>query len=100
MKMKKCVLCVFDGSLRLWQDDMLLDTGCEVRMKLGDGTAYITDLDVPTMRRSDALHHSTEEEKGHWIIGDPTDVDLGRKLLRSVSSTAWSSRPLRVVLRL
>lgn len=76
MKMKKRVLCVFDGQRRLWKDDMMLDTDYEVRMKLSDGKAYVTDLDVQSMRRADAFHHSTEEEKGPWIADDLTGMDL------------------------
>jgi len=76
MKMKKRVLCVFDGPRRLWKDDMMLDTDYEVRMKLGDDKAYVTDLDVQTMNRADAFHNSTEEEKGPWVADDLTGMDL------------------------
>ncbi|KAF8864232.1 hypothetical protein BDZ45DRAFT_614494 [Acephala macrosclerotiorum] len=76
MKMKKRVLCVFDGPRRLWKDDMMLDTDYEVRMKLSDEKAYVTDLDVQTMRRAEAFHESTEEEKGPWIADDLTGMDL------------------------
>jgi hypothetical protein len=76
MKMKKRVLCVFDGPRRLWKDDMMLDMDYEVRMKLSDGKAYVTDLDVQTMRRADAFHEATEEEKGPWIADDLTGLDL------------------------
>ncbi|KAL8886578.1 MAG: hypothetical protein Q9215_005741 [Flavoplaca cf. flavocitrina] len=67
MKMKKRVLCVYDGPRRLWKDDMMLDSEFEVRMRLGDGGAYVTDLDVNTLKRADALHNATEEEKGPWM---------------------------------
>ncbi|EKD11912.1 c2h2 finger domain containing protein [Drepanopeziza brunnea f. sp. 'multigermtubi' MB_m1] len=76
MKMKKRVLCVFDGPRRLWKDDMMLNTDYEVRMKLQDEKAYVTDLDVQTMRRADAFHHSTAEEKGPWVSDDLTGMDL------------------------
>lgn len=76
MKMKKRVLCVFDGPRRLWKDDMMLDTDYEVRMKLNNEKAYVTDLDVQTMRRADAFHNSTEEEKGPWLSDDLQGVDL------------------------
>jgi hypothetical protein len=68
MKMKKRVLCVYDGPRRLWKDDMMLDSEFEVRMHLpgGDGKAYITDLDVQTMKRAEALHGATEDERGPW----------------------------------
>ncbi|KAL9038469.1 MAG: hypothetical protein Q9180_003118 [Flavoplaca navasiana] len=70
MKMKKRVLCVYDGPRRLWKDDMMLDSEFEVRMRLGDGGAYVTDLDVNTLKRADALHNATEEEKGPWVPED------------------------------
>ncbi|EMC94831.1 hypothetical protein BAUCODRAFT_49290, partial [Baudoinia panamericana UAMH 10762] len=70
MRMKKRVLCVYDGQRRLWKDDMMLDADHEVRIPLhgvGDGRAWITDLDVQTLRRAEGLHNATEEEKGPWI---------------------------------
>lgn len=70
MKMKKRVLCVYDGQRRLWKDDMMLDSELEVRVKLADGKSYVTDLDVETMKRAEALHNMTEEEKGPWIQED------------------------------
>ena len=85
MKMKKRVLTVFDGPRRLWKDDMMLDTDYEVRLKLGDEKAYITDLDVQTMRRADAFHNATKEEKGPWIADDLTGVDL-EKLMNGEGS--------------
>ena len=66
MKMKKRVLCVYDGARRLWKDDMMLDNDFEVRMHLGDGESYVTDLDVQTVKRAEALHDATEDEKGPW----------------------------------
>jgi hypothetical protein len=78
MKVKKRVLTVFDGPRRLWKDDMMLDTGYEVRIKLGDDKAYVTDLDIQTMRRAEAFHGATEEEKGPWISDDLTGIDLER----------------------
>lgn len=77
MKMKKRVMCVFDGPRRLWKDDMMLDTDYEVRMKLqGDERAYVTDLDVQTMRRAEGFHGASEEEKGPWVSDDLTTADL------------------------
>ena len=67
MKMKKRVLCVYDGPRRLWKDDMMLDNEFEVRMRTGNGSTYVTDLDVETMKRTEAFHNATEEEKGPWI---------------------------------
>lgn len=74
MKMKKRVLCVYDGSRRLWKDDMMLNSEFEVRMRLGDGKSYITDLDVETVKRAEALHNATEEEKGPWVQGNDVDI--------------------------
>ncbi|MCJ1331594.1 hypothetical protein MMC10_008285 [Thelotrema lepadinum] len=67
MKMKKRVLCVYEGERRLWKDEMMLDNDFQVRMPLGRGTdAYVTDLDYQTVERAKALHNATEEEKGPW----------------------------------
>ncbi|EKG18310.1 Zinc finger C2H2-type/integrase DNA-binding protein [Macrophomina phaseolina MS6] len=82
MKMKKRVLCVYDGPRRLWKDDMMLDQEFEVRMKLpgGDGKQWVTDLDVQTLKRAEALHSMPEEDKGQpkWdnvIGGAPMSYD-------------------------
>ena len=72
MKMKKRVLCVFDGPRRLCKDDMMLDNEFEVRMRLGEGNSYVTDLDVNTIKRANAFHEATEEEKG--IYSEEVDV--------------------------
>lgn len=66
MKMKKRVLCVFDGDRRLWKDDMMLSADFEIRVPVGpEGSgAYVTDLDVQTLRRSQGIHGATEEERG------------------------------------
>ncbi|KAI9776946.1 MAG: hypothetical protein M1839_009188 [Geoglossum umbratile] len=69
MPMKKRGLYVFDGPRRLCKDDMMLSTEYEVRMPLQDGK-YFTDLDDLTVRRAEAFHDATEEEKG------PGDVDI------------------------
>ncbi|KAK4574325.1 hypothetical protein LTR86_002087 [Recurvomyces mirabilis] len=73
MKMKKRVLCVYDGQRRLWKDDMMLDADHEVRIPLpgaGDGRAWVTDLDVQTVARAEGVLNATEEEKGPWIPED------------------------------
>ncbi|KIW23149.1 uncharacterized protein PV07_11371 [Cladophialophora immunda] len=72
MRMKKRVLCVYDGQRRLWKDDMMLHNEFEVRMTLPDGKSYVTDLDVETLKRAEAFHSATAEEKGPWI---PTTED-------------------------
>lgn len=72
MTMRKRVLTVFDGPRRLAKDDMLLSTEHEVRVKLGDGRGYVTDLDVQTLKRAEGFHGATEEEKGPWVSDDLT----------------------------
>jgi hypothetical protein len=69
MKMRKRVLCVYDGERRLWKDDMMLNNEFEVRMNLADGKSYVTDLDVETLKRADAIHGATEEERGEEVQG-------------------------------
>jgi len=73
MKMKKRVLCVFDGQRRLLKDDMMLNGDHEVRIPLPNPEnerAWVTDLDVQTLRRAEGMHNATEEEKGPWINDD------------------------------
>ena len=79
MKMKKRVLCVYDGQRRLCKDEMMLDSAFEVRMKLGGAggvgengrgggeARWVTDLDVATLERAEAFLDATEEEKGPWV---------------------------------
>lgn len=88
MKMKKRVLCVYDGQRRLWKDDMMLDSKHEVRVPLpgvGDGRAWVTDLDVQTMRRVQGVQGATEEERGPWlpdcVVGGVEDVDDLERLM-------------------
>lgn len=75
MKTKKRVLCVFDGQRRLWKDEMMLNNEFEVRLRLparSDGTnrdAYITDLDVETVKRAEGALNSTDDERGPWLNG-------------------------------
>jgi hypothetical protein len=76
MTMKKRVMAVFDGPRRLAKDDMMLSTDHEVRIKLSDGKAYVTDLDVQTLKRAEAFHNATDEEKGQWLSDDPTEEQL------------------------
>jgi len=79
MTQKKRVLTVFDGPRRLAKDDMMLSTEHEVRVKLSD-RAYVTDLDVNTMRRVEGFHNATPQEKGIWISDDPTEEDMARMI--------------------
>jgi hypothetical protein len=120
-RMKKRVLCVYDGRRRLCKDDMMLDSEFEVRVPLasssssappefgGDrqdddedeggeagisgarspavaqsaaaGAAYVTDLDVQTVRRAEAIFSATEEERGPWIPDNILDMDLNDDIL-------------------
>jgi hypothetical protein len=76
MTMKKRVMAVFDGPRRLAKDDMMLSTEHEVRVKLSDGTSYVTDLDVQTLKRAEGFLGATDEEKGPWISDDPTEAEI------------------------
>ncbi|KAJ5664641.1 hypothetical protein N7462_011454 [Penicillium macrosclerotiorum] len=88
MKTKKRVLCVFDGPRRLWKDEMMLNNEFEVRLRLpggaGDGTlrdAYVTDLDVETMKRVEGVHSANEEERGPWLDSPSTHL-MGQSAMR------------------
>jgi len=75
MKMKKRVMCAFDGQRRLWKDDMMLSTDYEVRIPASDKKSYVTDLDVQALRRSEAFLDATNEEKGLYEEGiDPVNL--------------------------
>lgn len=76
MTMKKRIMAVFDGGRRLAKDDLMLSTDREVRLKLSDGKAYVTDLDVQTMKRAEGFLNATEDEKGPWISDDPTEEQI------------------------
>lgn len=72
MKMKRRLLCLYDGPRRLWKDEMMLDNEFEVRLKLprddnADRDAYVTDLDIETLKRAQGVLNATDEEKGPWI---------------------------------
>jgi tetratricopeptide (TPR) repeat protein len=81
-KMKKRVMCAFDGHRRLWKDDMMLSTDYEVRIPLSDGKSYVTDLDVQTLKRAEAFLNATEEEKGPY----QDEMDLGKLMAIGLSS--------------
>ena len=76
MKMRKRVLCAYDGERRLCKDDMMLNNEFEVRMNLLDGKSYVTDLDVETLKRAGAFHGATEEEKGPWLKDEVQGFNL------------------------
>ncbi|KAK7420004.1 hypothetical protein QQX98_003010 [Neonectria punicea] len=88
MTMKKRVMAVFDGPRRLAKDDMMLSTDHEVRIKLSDGNAYVTDLDVQTLKRAEGFLGATDEEKGPWISDDPTGDQLEEMQMMLDSKTA------------
>lgn len=78
MKMKKRVICVFDGQRRLLKDDMMLNGDHEVRIPLSTAEnerGWVTDLDVQTLRRAEGMHNATEEEKGPWINEDDDELE-------------------------
>jgi hypothetical protein len=67
MTMKKRGLYVFDGSRRLWKDDMMMPREVEVRVEEFSNGTFSTDLDVLTISKAEAVHNSTEEEKGPYL---------------------------------
>jgi hypothetical protein len=79
MKMKKRVLCIYDGERRLCKDDMMLNDEFEVRVQLphtGDERpSYITDLDIQTLQRAEAIFSATEEERGPWVPDNILDSE-------------------------
>jgi len=84
MNTKKRVLCVFNGKRPMWKDEMMLGNEYEVRLTLpggaGDGThreAYVTDLDIETLKRADGVLNATEEERGPWMGGSSNRL-IGR----------------------
>lgn len=63
---------------------MMLNNDFEVRLRLpggaGDGTnrdAYVTDLDVETMKRAEGVLNASEEERGPWTDG-PSSYLMGQ----------------------
>ncbi|OGM40903.1 C2H2 finger domain protein [Aspergillus bombycis] len=81
INIRKRVLCVFDGQRRLLKDEMMLKNEHEVRVKLpggtGDGTnreAYVTDLDVQTLKRAEGILSATAEERGPWLDGPSSQM--------------------------
>ncbi|KAJ5899898.1 hypothetical protein N7495_004642 [Penicillium taxi] len=70
IKTKKRVLCVFNGSRRLWKDEMRLNNEFEVRLRFpGDDAreTYVTDLDIMTLKRAEGVLSTNDEERGPWI---------------------------------
>ncbi|KAI5288370.1 hypothetical protein KEM52_001186, partial [Ascosphaera acerosa] len=88
LRAKRRVLNVFDGPRRLGRDDMMFDNSLEVRINLPHTDprgreVYVTDLDVATVNRSEALLDATEEEKGPWM---PDPINDHRLIGRSYVS--------------
>jgi hypothetical protein len=77
--MKKRVMVCYDGPRRLVKDEMMLDRSNEVRLAYNDGQNYVTDLDIETMKRAEAFHGASEEERGPYVPEDdyspPVDID-------------------------
>lgn len=76
MTMKKRIMTVFDGPRRLAKDDIMLSTDHEVRLKLSDEKAWVTDLDVQTLKRAEGFHNASDDEKGPWVSDDPTEEQI------------------------
>ncbi|KAL1389810.1 hypothetical protein HDK64DRAFT_287050 [Phyllosticta capitalensis] len=100
MRMKKRVLCVYDGQRRLWKDDMMLNQDLEVRITLpGTGPdgkkMWVTDLDVQTLKRAEALHSMPEADKGEnrWdnVVGYGDEDDAATPTPATLSMLPPSS---------
>jgi hypothetical protein len=78
MQMKKRVLCVHDGERRLWKDGMMMHDEFEVRMDFPDGKPYVTDLDIETLKRTEAFHNATEARNGPWVEYEANGFDQGK----------------------
>ena len=81
MKMKKRVLCVFDGQRRLWKDEIMLNNSQfdGVKLKLPADNyrdAYITDLDLETMKRAEGIFSASQEERGPWPVEQQQMMEL------------------------
>jgi len=75
MKMKKRVVCVYDGPRRLWKDEMMLDKDYEVKLTFDEaGDDFVTDLDYQTLKRVNALHEATPAEKGPWRPDEDEEI--------------------------
>ncbi|KAM3562117.1 hypothetical protein MY1884_002023 [Beauveria asiatica] len=53
---------------------MTLKKRIMVRLKLSEGTAYVTDLVVQTMKRAEFFLNATEDEKGPCTSDNLTEV--------------------------
>lgn len=85
MTVRKRAVFVHDGPRRLWKDDMMLSTEDQIQEPLANdpmtGEArWLTALDHYTMKRTEAIHNATEEEKGEWRDEDGNLVKLDELL--------------------
>jgi len=69
LNLKKRVLCVFDGTRRLWKDEMMMNQEYEVRMDMPDGQGWVNQVDVESLHRAEAVANATEEERTMWTGG-------------------------------
>jgi hypothetical protein len=63
LSLKKRVTAVFEGPVRLARDEIVLSRDLEVRLKLADGVSYVTDLDVMTLNRAEAIFAGPDEQQ-------------------------------------
>jgi hypothetical protein len=68
MTLHKRVLCVYDGQRRLWKDDLMMHNQSEVGIQHSICRAFNEDseLDEIILKRAEAIHGATEEERGPW----------------------------------
>ncbi|KAF3768503.1 hypothetical protein M406DRAFT_71501 [Cryphonectria parasitica EP155] len=69
--MKRRVMSIFNGPMRLAKDDMMLSTEHEVRIKLSDGKSSVTDLDILTKSRAKMFHGALDDQKDYDNSGNP-----------------------------
>lgn len=92
---RRRLINVFNGPRRIWRDEMKLHNNYEVRLRLPQTDErgreiYVTDLDVASLQRSEALHNASEEERGPWIADAINDRGL---MGRSQSAYYLLNRP-------
>ena len=73
MTVKKRIMAVFDGTVRVGQGDMVLSTDHEVRVRLSDGKSYVTDLDVQMLDRAERFYNDNDDGGG---VSDVNDVPI------------------------
>jgi hypothetical protein len=64
MKIKKRVICAYDGTRRLWKDETILGSDFEANIPWSHGESYATDLDALTTKKPEV---SFDE---HWCKAD------------------------------